>query len=106
VLTECDRETLAIYCTLAARRAAAEKELTKLGPIVKSPSGYPIVTPHLSVANKCAELMPRYGQELGLTPSGRSRIKTVATAPTDPMADIVAAIAANRSTARPPQATK
>jgi len=80
VLTLADRETLACYCTAAARRSAAEAELAKHGPVVKSPSGYPIQNPWLAIANKAMEQMLKWGQELGLSPSSRSRIKTTAPA--------------------------
>jgi P27 family predicted phage terminase small subunit len=76
VLTEIDRECLAIYCTTAARREKAEIELAKTGAVVKTPAGFAAVSPWLTVANKAAELMLRYGQELGLSPASRTRIKT------------------------------
>jgi P27 family predicted phage terminase small subunit len=75
VLTLADREALACYCTAAARRAQAEEELSTHGPVVKSPSGYPIQNPWLAIANKAMEQMLRWGAELGLSPASRTRIK-------------------------------
>ena len=75
VLTLADRECLACYCVAAGRRAQAEEELSKHGPVVKSPSGYPIQNPFLAIANKAMEQMLKWGQELGLSPSSRTRIK-------------------------------
>ena len=63
------------YCTAAGRREMAEAELAKHGPVVKSPSGYPIQNPWLAIANKALEQMMKIGIELGLTPASRSRIK-------------------------------
>jgi len=75
VLTAADREALACFCVAAARRSQAEEELAKHGPIVKSPSGYPIQNPWLAIVNKATEQMLKWGQELGLSPSSRCRIK-------------------------------
>jgi P27 family predicted phage terminase small subunit len=76
VLTLADREALTCYCVAAGRRAQAEEELAKHGPVVKSPSGYPIQNPWLAIANKAMEQLIRWGVELGLSPASRSRIKT------------------------------
>ena len=75
VLTELDREHLAIFCSEAARRAKAETEIAKTGEVVKTAAGFAAVSPWLNVAHKAAELMLRYGQELGLSPASRTRIK-------------------------------
>jgi P27 family predicted phage terminase small subunit len=75
VLTEVDRECLAIYCTAAARRERAEIEILKTGAVVKTPAGFAAVNPWLNVSNKAAEIMLRYGQELGMSPASRTRIK-------------------------------
>jgi len=74
ILTMVDREALACFCVAAGRRAQAEMELAKTGPVVKSPSGYPIQNPWLAVANKAMEQMLKWGQELGLSPAARSRL--------------------------------
>jgi P27 family predicted phage terminase small subunit len=76
VLTELDGEALAIYCSAAARRAKAEAEIARTGEVIKTPAGFAAVSPWLSVQQKAAELMLRYGQELGLSPAARTRLKT------------------------------
>ncbi len=76
-----DRQALACYCAAAGRREQAEEELGRLGPVVKSPSGYPIQNPWLAIANKSMEQMLKWGQELGLSPAARSRIKIEPVAP-------------------------
>jgi P27 family predicted phage terminase small subunit len=75
VLTHSDRGILAIYAQAWGRMAEAEEELAKSGTIIKSPSGYPIQNPWLAVAIKAAEQVNRFAQQLGLTPSSRSRIR-------------------------------
>jgi P27 family predicted phage terminase small subunit len=41
---------------------------------VKSPSGYPVQSPYVSIANRQTEIMMRIASEFGLTPASRSRI--------------------------------
>jgi phage terminase small subunit len=40
--------------------------------IVKSPSGYPIQSPYIAIANRQAEIMMRIASEFGFTPASRS----------------------------------
>jgi phage terminase small subunit len=42
--------------------------------MVKSPSGYPIQSPYVAVANRQAEIMMRIASEFGFTPASRGRI--------------------------------
>jgi phage terminase small subunit len=42
--------------------------------MVKSPTGYPMQSPYLAIANRQAELMMRIASEFGFTPASRSRI--------------------------------
>jgi phage terminase small subunit len=44
--------------------------------MIKSPSGYPVQSPYLAIANRQAEIMTRIASELGFTPASRSRIAT------------------------------
>jgi P27 family predicted phage terminase small subunit len=76
VLAYVDRNTLACYCVAAGRRAEAEENLRQSGPVVKSPAGHPVQNPWLWVSNKAMEQMQKFGQELGLSPASRTRIKT------------------------------
>jgi P27 family predicted phage terminase small subunit len=50
--------------------------IQKFGTMVKSPSGYPIQSPYLAIANRQAEIMMRIASEFGFTPASRSRIST------------------------------
>jgi P27 family predicted phage terminase small subunit len=74
LLTALDRAALAAYCTVYARWVEAEEALKKTGPVVKSPSGYPMISPYLVVANRALEQMRAYLVEFGLSPASRSRI--------------------------------
>ena len=75
VLSELDQQALGIYCSAAARVAKAEKAIAQTGEIVKSPAGFAQPNPWIGIAQKCQEMMLRYGQELGLSPASRTRIK-------------------------------
>lgn len=44
--------------------------------MVKSPTGYPVQSPYVSIANRQVELMMRIAAEFGFTPASRSRIAT------------------------------
>jgi P27 family predicted phage terminase small subunit len=58
------------------RWAEATQAIQKYGTMVKSPSGYPMQSPYVAVANRQAEIMMRIASEFGFTPASRSRIST------------------------------
>jgi len=74
MLTNLDRVALATYCEAYSLWAEAIAAIRKYGTMVKSPSGYPMQSPYLAIANKQAEIMMRIASEFGLTPASRSRI--------------------------------
>ena len=76
MLTNLDRAALAAYCSAYALWAEATEAIQKFGTMVKSPSGFPIQSPYVSVANRQAEIMMRIASEFGFTPASRSRIAT------------------------------
>lgn len=74
MLTSLDRAALAAYCGAYALWAEATQNIQKFGTMVKSPSGYPIQSPYVAIANRQAEIMMRIASEFGFTPASRSRI--------------------------------
>ncbi len=76
IMTELDRGALAGYCNAYSLWAEAIEAIQKYGTMVKSPSGYPIQSPYVSIANRQTELMMRIASEFGFTPASRSRIST------------------------------
>jgi P27 family predicted phage terminase small subunit len=74
LITNLDRGALATYCGAYALWAEATEQIQKYGVMVKSPTGYPIQSPYLSIANRQAEIMMRIASEFGFTPASRSRI--------------------------------
>lgn len=74
LLSEIDRAALAAYCQAWGRWVDAERNLRQFGVIVKSPSGYPIQSPFLAIANKALAQMRDFLTEFGMTPSSRARV--------------------------------
>lgn len=80
VLTEVDGRTLAVFCVTYTRWRAAEEYLAKHDHTyeVYNDEGelkYIGQRPEVSIAKNLAVLVRGYAQELGLTPSARSRIQ-------------------------------
>lgn len=73
LVTKLDRAALAAYCQAWGRWVEAEEALRKHGVLVKSPSGFPMQSPYLAVANKAMNQMRLLLQEFGMSPSSRSR---------------------------------
>jgi P27 family predicted phage terminase small subunit len=74
MVTQLDRAALATYCGAYALWAEATEAIQKFGAMVKSPTGYPMQSPYISIANRQAEIMMRIASEFGFTPASRSRI--------------------------------
>lgn len=78
ILTQLDRAALASYCGAYAMWAEATEAIQKYGTMVKSPSGYPVQSPYVAIANRQTEIMMRIASEFGFTPASRSRISAPA----------------------------
>lgn len=74
ILTEADKTALSMYCLSYGMFMEYLAQIDKFGPIIKSPSGYPIQSPYVGLANSEWSKMKSFLAEFGLTPSGRSRI--------------------------------
>jgi P27 family predicted phage terminase small subunit len=74
LITHLDRGALATYCAAYGFWTEALEQIQKFGTMVKSPTGYPMQSPYLAIANRQAELMIRIASEFGFTPASRSRI--------------------------------
>jgi P27 family predicted phage terminase small subunit len=74
MVTKLDRAALATYCGAYALWAEATEAIQKFGAMVKSPTGYPMQSPYISIANRQAEIMMRIASEFGFTPASRSRL--------------------------------
>jgi P27 family predicted phage terminase small subunit len=65
---------LAAYCQVYSRWVEAEGMIRKHGMLVKTPNGYPQLSPFMTVANRCLDQMKSYMVEFGMTPASMSRI--------------------------------
>jgi P27 family predicted phage terminase small subunit len=74
LITKLDRGALATYCVAYALWIEAIEQIQKYGAMIKSPTGYPVQSPYLAIANRQAEIMLRVASEFGFTPASRSRI--------------------------------
>lgn len=74
VLTDVDMAAFAGYCQCYARWKENEEFITQHGTIVKSPSGYWMQVPQVSIAQQYMKQMERFAEQFGLTPAARSRI--------------------------------
>jgi P27 family predicted phage terminase small subunit len=74
LLTSVDTHALAMYCEAFARWRHANDQIAKNGPIVKTPTGYPVQSPYLGIANTAHTQMQKLLVEFGMTPSSRSRV--------------------------------
>lgn len=95
VLQRADMAQLAAYCAAYGRWVEVEQEILKLqqngavsGLLVKSPNGYPQISPLLAISNKCLEQMRAFAGEFGLSPVMRARVAgnpQLPLLPNDPM---------------------
>ena len=74
LLTKIDAAALALYCEAYARWRDACANVTRYGTVVKSPKGYPIQSPYLSIANRAHEQMVSLLKEFVMTPASRSKV--------------------------------
>jgi P27 family predicted phage terminase small subunit len=89
LLTSIDRSAFSAYCVLWARWVDAEEALKKTGPVVRSPGGYPMLSPYYTVANQSLSQMRTYLTEFGMTPSSRSRTSVRTGETADPLEDFL-----------------
>jgi P27 family predicted phage terminase small subunit len=85
LVSELDRAALATYCQAWGRWVEAEEALRQYGVVIKSPSGFPIQSPFLAVANKALEQMRWALLEFGLTPASRTKVHAEPAAQDDPL---------------------
>lgn len=79
-----ERAALTALCQQWSRYLEAQEKVRSLGMIVKKPSGVPVVNPYMGVADKALTHCLKLWVELGLTPSGRSRMAALPQAVEEP----------------------
>lgn len=83
ILAAADRDALLCYCHAVVNHRAASRLVAQTEVIIKGLHGGPVRNPALGVQRDNAELIRRFAQEFGLTPSGRARIQSDAPARED-----------------------
>lgn len=74
LLGQIDTHALGLYCEAFARWKHATDQVAKYGPVVKAPSGFPVQSPYLAIANRAHDQLVKLLTEFGMTPSSRSRV--------------------------------
>lgn len=77
LMTRLDIDALVIYCESYARWVDAVDQLREEGLIIKSPQGYSVQNPLLSISNKAFDQMRAMLVEFGMTPSSRTKVTAV-----------------------------
>ncbi len=77
VLTAIDLDAFGSYCTLVSRVAELERKIKVDDYKTVGSSGTPIQNPEVRTLNELRAQLLRHAVEFGLTPSSRSRIRTV-----------------------------
>jgi P27 family predicted phage terminase small subunit len=92
IVTPLDRGVLAGYCAAWGDFVTAEAKLRQLGPLMRGYRGQVVLSPHQRLRDRALELMSRYAEQIGLSPSSRTRIQRVPTEPLpiDPSAKYLA----------------
>jgi len=75
LLTECDLDSLAIYCQTWTRYIEAEGKLKTEGSTTTAQSGYQQVSAWVTIAKNARSDLLKLGDRLGLSPSARGRIQ-------------------------------
>jgi len=81
ILTNIDVTGLEGYCSCYALWLDAQANIKKHGVLIKSPQGFPMQSPYLSISNRAMVEMRKWLIEFGMTPSSRARVSAVSTKP-------------------------
>ena len=76
LLSECDLDTLALYCETWVRWRTTEEALQREGMTTTAQSGYKQVSPYYTIASKSQAELRALADRLGMNPSARTRIET------------------------------
>lgn len=102
LFTKIDRASLAAYCQVYGRWVETENKINELidkaaktggdasnAYLLKTQAGNVIISPLLSVANRCLEQMKAFLIEFGMTPVSRSRINLAPKEEKDPLEELL-----------------
>lgn len=75
MIAEIDLAVIAGYCHCFEQFIKSAEQLKKTGYLIKSPTGYPIINPIISINARARGDMLAFAKELGLTVIQRTKIK-------------------------------
>lgn len=74
LLTGTDRAIFTVWVVACVEYAKAVREVRVLGQVVKTKDGNAIQNPYLSIMNRQAMLISRFGAEMGFSPAARASL--------------------------------
>ena len=74
ILATVDLGLVEAYCAELAMYKEAVRQIRKTSPLVKSPSGYPMVSPWQTIRKQSLKAATDLAQLFGVTPSARTRV--------------------------------
>lgn len=74
VISAADRDALVLYCRSWVEAEDAHAKILETDYIVKSPKGYPIINPWVSIRRKAEERCLKILEQFGMTPAARVRV--------------------------------
>jgi P27 family predicted phage terminase small subunit len=74
ILANVDLELVEAYCAELSQYKEAVRQIKKTSPLIKSPSGYAMVSPWQTIRKQSLKAAMDLGQLFGVTPSARTRI--------------------------------
>ena len=77
MLASVDSKWLTLTCQTYSKLKKYNAKIAQFGEIVKAPSGYPIISPYVSMAHKAQTQLMRLLDGLGMNPSARTGVKAV-----------------------------
>jgi len=86
ILTELDRDCLTCYCLEWSTVVRTQEKIDRVGEVVKGYRGSLVVNPFVRVRDRALEMVRRFGEQLGLSPSARSRVHATTPDEYDPAA--------------------
>lgn len=84
LLRRLDLSILTAWVVAEDFHADAAQQVAKYGKVVKSPDGYPIQSPYMAIVNRQALIKMKAANELGFSPTSRSKIQVSPKAPQNP----------------------
>lgn len=75
VMTEADADALGFYAERWCTWLEAKENIAQTGLLTRSPNGFPMPNPYVSIMNKAQADCMKILIEFGMTPSSRTRVK-------------------------------